>query len=225
MEQKRYQAVLFDMDGTLLDSYEANAGTAQLVLEHFGMAPPEGIPMRKFIGPPLDQSYGKWYRWESREKYEEVVALHRALYEERKYLCRVYDGVFPLLERLRSAGIRTALATMKRQAYAELLMERFGLASRLDLVQGRSPDRGIDTKADIVGEALRKLGVTDPRRAALVGDSRMDQEGAREAGVDFIAVYYGYGFSHDPGDEAEWYTAQAETVAELEVLLLSEKIK
>lgn len=218
---KQYRAVLFDMDGTLLDSYEANAGTGKILMERFGIAPPPDKPMRKFIGPPLEQTYGRWFRWEEGE-LERFIKEFRALYEERKFLCTVYPGIFPLLEGLRKAGIKTAMATLKRHPYARLLAERFGLARRLDWVQGRCPEEGIDTKADTVRAAMEQLGVNDPKEVALIGDSVLDLEGAKEAGVDFIAVYYGFGFSHDPGDEAEetLCAARAETVEELTKLLL-----
>ncbi len=219
----RYRAVLFDMDGTLLDSYEANAGTAKIIMERFGISPPEGVPLRKFIGPPLDQTFGRWYTWKEGE-LEELIAAFRALYEERKFLCRVYPGIFPLLEALRQRGIRTAMATLKRQPYAQLLGDHFGLSRRLDRIQGREPEKGVDTKADVVRTAMEGLGVTDPRQAVLVGDSVLDLRGAREAGVDFAAVYYGFGFSHDPGDGADpaFCTASLETVEELSGFLLNE---
>lgn len=216
-----YRAVLFDMDGTLLDSYEANAGTGRIIMERFGFEPPPGIPMRKFIGPPLEQTYGRWYSWREGE-LEQVLSAFRALYEERKFLCQVYPGIFPLLRELRQRGVATAMATLKRQAYARLLAEKFGLAEELDWVQGREPDRGVGTKAEVIRAAMERLGVTDPRQAVMVGDSLLDQAGAREAGVDFIAVYYGFGFSHDPGDEADpaLCVRSAETVEELRDILL-----
>lgn len=220
----RYRAVLFDMDGTLLDSYEANAGTGLLIMERFGFAPPPGIPMRKFIGPPLEQTYGRWYRWKEGE-LEEVLAAFRALYEERKFLCKVYPGIFPLLEELRRAGVKTAMATLKRQAYAQLLADRFGLSQRLDWVQGREPDKGVDTKADTVRAAMERLGVAGPREVILVGDSNLDLQGARDAGVDFAAVYYGFGFAHQPGDEADpaFCTVRADTVEDLREFLLGKR--
>lgn len=218
---KQYRAVLFDMDGTLLDSYEANAGTGKILMERFGISPLPEKPMRKFIGSPAEDTYGRWFRWEEGE-LERFIREFRALYEERKFLCAVYPGIFPLLEGLRKAGVKTAMATLKRHPYARLLAERFDLARRLDWVQGRCPEEGIHTKADTVRAAMKQLGIEDPSEAALVGDSIPDLEGARETGVDFIAVYYGFGFSHEPGDEAEerFCAARAGTVEELAKLLL-----
>lgn len=219
---KQYRAVLFDMDGTLLDSYEANAGTGKIIMERFGIAPLPGKPMRKFIGAPLEDTYGRWFRWEEGE-LERFIKEFRTLYEERKFLCAVYPGIFPLLEGLRQRGVKTAMATLKRHPYAQMLAERFGLARRLDWVQGRSPEDGIVTKADTVRAAMKQLGIENPEEAALVGDSSLDLEGAKDAGVDFIAVYYGFGFSHDPGDEAEetFCAARVETTEELAKLLLN----
>lgn len=219
---RRYSAVLFDMDGTVLDSYEANAGTAQIIMERFGLPVPEHIPMRKFIGPPLEQSFGRWYHWKDEDSLDRVITAFRALYEERKFLCRVYPGIPKLLERLRAAGIRTSLATLKRQPYAEVLMEHFGVADFLDLVQGREPDSGIRDKADIIRAAMEKLGVCDPRDVVLVGDSMLDLHGAQAAGVDFVAVYYGFGFSRDCGDgpDPALCAACVDTVEELGRFLL-----
>ncbi|MCI9528920.1 MAG: HAD hydrolase-like protein [Angelakisella sp.] len=219
----RYRAVLFDMDGTLLDSYEAIGEAARITIQRYGLTLPEGIPLSWFIGPPPEQTFGRWFRWEDEARLKEVIAFYRALYEERMFMGRVYPGIFPLLEALRGAGVRTSLATMKRQPGALELARRFGFAQRLDWIQGRDPAAGIATKADVVRAAMAQLGVEDPRQVVLVGDSNLDLTGARESGVDFAAVYYGFGFSHHPGREAEpsGCTVQLDTVEELTAFLLS----
>ena len=120
----RYRAVLFDMDGTLLDSYEAIGEAARITIQRYGLTLPEGIPLSWFIGPPPEQTFGRWFRWEDEARLKEVIAFYRALYEERMFMGRVYPGIFPLLEALRGAGVRTSLATMKRQPGALELARR-----------------------------------------------------------------------------------------------------
>ena len=105
----RYRAVLFDMDGTLLDSYEAIGEAARITIQRYGLTLPEGIPLSWFIGPPPEQTFGRWFRWEDEAQLKEVIAFYRALYEERMFMGRVYPGIFPLLEALRGAGVRTSL--------------------------------------------------------------------------------------------------------------------
>ena len=90
-------------------------------------------------------------------------------------------------------GIKTAVATYKRQDYAEKILKHFGFDKVCDVICG-SDFEGKLTKKDIIKNAMDSLGIVDRKRAVMVGDSDNDAQGADELGIPFIGVTYGFGF-------------------------------
>ena len=121
--------------------------------------------------------------------------LFRDRYKESDLLLATpYDGIFDVIKALSDAGVSSAVATYKRQDYAEKILTHFGFDRVCDAICG-SDFEGKLSKKDIIENAIRQLGVTEKKRAVMVGDSDNDAIGAKELGVDFIGVTYGFGFS------------------------------
>ncbi len=188
-----YDAVIFDLDGTLLDTSEGIFRSVSYVIEHSALTPLSDEIMRTFIGPPIQRSFARVYSL-SDEEAQKAAGMFRDRYKEHDLLlAKPYEGIIDTMKELRQAGIKTAVATYKRQDYAEKLLRHFGFDEVAEVICG-SDAEGKLTKRDIIENAIRYMGISDKKRAVMVGDSDNDALGADEIGVDFIGVTYGFGF-------------------------------
>ncbi|MBR6044040.1 MAG: HAD-IA family hydrolase [Ruminococcus sp.] len=186
------QAVLFDLDGTLTDSAPGILGSMDYMLEKMGKTLPDGFDRSKLLGPPLSYSM-KYLIGFDDEDAAEAIKLYRSRYGEiGLFENKPYDGIAEMLEALKGAGLRLAVATNKPEAFAVRILERYGLIGYFDTVCGSGLSGERDTKAEVVTEALARLGVTEPERAVMVGDRKYDAEGARQAGLECIGALWGY---------------------------------
>lgn len=187
MPLPRVDAVLLDLDGTLSEAGPAITAAVQVALEAVGHDPLDRAALRAFVGPPLEDSFTALGL--SRGVVDEALSVYRGSYDLLS--SPLYAGVPDLLRRLRAGGLPLALATSKPQPFAELVVDRTGLAGLLDVVVGSDRGGGRVTKADVVGRALALLG--DPLAPVMVGDRRYDLEGAAAHGVPCVGVLWGYG--------------------------------
>lgn len=190
---KRYDTILFDLDGTLTDPGLGITSAVMYSLEKLGLPVPERTELYKFIGPPLIASYRDFYGF-SQEKAKEAAAIYREYYGERGlWENRVYDGIPEQLAALRADGRRLCVATSKPEPFAVRIMERFGLARYFEHICGATMDEKRDSKHLVIEYALEVCGVTDRRTVLMVGDRKHDILGAKESGLDSMGVLYGYG--------------------------------
>ncbi len=187
------ELVIFDLDGTLLDTSEGISRSVGYVIEELGFSPVSDKVMRTFIGPPIQRSFARVFGLE-KEEADKAADMFRNRYKEHDVLlARPYEGIFETIEMLHENGIKTAVATYKRQDYAEKILKHFGFDKVCDAICG-SDTEGKLTKKDIISNAMESLGVTEKSRAVMVGDSDNDAVGADELGIPFIGVTYGFGF-------------------------------
>ena len=188
---KPYDLILFDLDGTLTQSHPGILRCIRYTMKKLNVPEPPAETMRKFIGPPLVLSL-KEYCGIPQEKIMEFVEEYRNIYNiEGVFEANVFDGMFPLLEELRQAGYKLALATSKPQSSAKLVSDHFGITPYLDMISGASEDEN-DTKANVIRRAIAAMNTT-PGRTLMIGDTRFDAEGAQQTGTDFLGALYGYG--------------------------------
>ncbi len=197
----RYTLAIFDLDGTLLDTSEGIFSTANKAVIALGYeAVADVAQLSKFIGPPLTRCFVDVYDLDP-SRIDDAIEIYRAEYEKSgRFLARAYDGIDETLTALRRRGYRLAVGTLKYEPLARRMLEHFGLAHHFDSIRG-SDDSLTCTKADIVNAVLTELGV-GREEAILIGDTIHDEAGAKESGVGFIGVDYGFGFSAGhPQDE------------------------
>lgn len=187
------QYILFDLDGTLTDPREGITNAVAYALSRFGIEVPDRNTLIPFIGPPLLDSFRRFYGFDTQQ------AL-RAVEEYRVYFSKtgifenaVLDGAPALLRALRTAGYTLVLATSKPEIYARQILCHFGLDRYFDHICGATMDSSRSAKADVIAYALRTAGVTDPGQAVMVGDRRHDIEGAHACGIPAIGLLCGYG--------------------------------
>jgi phosphoglycolate phosphatase len=194
---KSYKAVLFDLDGTLIDTSKGVIHCIGLTIEKLNLPKLSMEDTLKFIGPPLQDSFRDICHLDE-TTVDLAVKTFRSYYVgDNLFNVEIYDGIFELLELLKSKNIKVAVATYKQEAFAKTLLEHFGIAKYCDYIYGSDP-QGILTKADIVQKCIDSFGV-DNSQVVLIGDSHFDAIGAKHANVDFIAVTYGFGFK-SPSD-------------------------
>lgn len=198
--------VLFDFDGTVFDTVEGITKSIQYALRKHGRdAALEEL--RCFAGPPLVDKFMEVYGV-TREEAEQLVTDFRERYVPiGVYESSPFPGIRELLEALRAAGKKTAVATSKPQPLAELLLEHAGLRDLFDVVVGSGGGVNNDAKWQIVTKAMKLCGAK-PENCVLVGDTKYDVEGARKCGIPCIGVRWGY------AAEGELEAAGALAVAE-----------
>lgn len=190
---RTYDAVIFDLDGTLLDTSEGIRHSIEYAIETLGLDRLSDEVIRTFIGPPIQRSFARVYGMEKAEA-DAAAAVFRDRYKgDDLLLAKPYDGIIETMKFLRENGIKTAVATYKRSDYAKRLLEHYGFDKVSDAIFG-SDFEGLLTKKDIIENAINAV-CHERSRVVMVGDSDNDAIGAKEAGVDFIGVTYGFGFT------------------------------
>lgn len=210
LSQKTYSTLLFDLDGTLVDSGEGIMRCAQHALAAFGISVADWHTLRAFVGPPLEDSFSDFYGFDKADT-QRAVEVYRERYFSKGVFEQVpYEGVFDTLRQIRQCGYRIGLATSKMQRQANFVTgELFpDFAPLLDGVYARDDEGVRYTKADVVRHALGELEVNDLSRVLMIGDRKFDIHGAHECGIDALGVLYGY------GDRAEMEAAGADYVCE-----------
>ncbi len=212
----QYDAVLFDLDGTLTESEPGIINSVKYALDKMGVAPLSEEKLRSFIGPPLKASFMEQAGMDDAQA-ERAVEVYRERFSVVGWKENsVYPGVQRLLRTLKKEGTYVAVATSKPQKFSEWIVEYFGLQPWIDRVVGIGLDNHNADKKQIIREALPEKYV----RACMVGDRFYDLEGGRVNGIDVAAVLYGYGSVEEYAPFAPDCVAQ--TVDELYDFLLGD---
>ena len=194
-ENLKYRYVLFDLDGTIQDSEEGITKSAAYALEKMGINEQDHEKLKRFIGPPLSVSFKEFYSM-SDEDAEEGMRIYRERYGSIGWKeAYIYEGIPELLNKLREAGARVALATSKPQKYTEMILEHFDVGRFFDAVSGADMSEPDSGKSGLIKRALFMLGKEDMSSfndVVMIGDRKFDTLGANEVGTDFIGVSYGF---------------------------------
>ena len=156
-----------------------------------GIEETDQAKLDRFVGPPLIDSYIRWYGFTPEEARQGVDDFREYFERQGMFENRVYDGVVPMLEGLKTAGVRCVVATSKPEQYAVQILERFGLLPYFDYVAGATMDESRTDKAEVIAYALED--VEPDFRVLMVGDREHDILGAKANRLDSVGVLYGYG--------------------------------
>lgn len=189
-----YKAILFDLDGTLTESGPGIMRSVQFALEQIGHPEENLEALRCFVGPPLKEQFME-YAGVDAETAEQAVMYYRQRYVPvGMFENTLYSGVTEMLENLHKKGYELAVASSKPEEFVKTILDHFHIAEYFSVVVGATIDERRTEKVDVVKEALLRLGLEKhPERAVMVGDKSHDVLGARAAGVECVAVTYGYG--------------------------------
>ena len=179
--KQQYTTLLFDLDGTLVDSGEGIMRSAEHALNHFGIEVADYRTLRPFVGPPLEDSFIDFYGF-TPEQAAEAVEVYRerhaaiGMYEEE-----LYPGVLDFLREVKRRGYTTAIATSKMRFQADIVVKEIfpELSPYIDDVFGRDDEGLLHTKADVINDGLKQLQITNLHEVLMIGDRRFDIEGAK----------------------------------------------
>ena len=190
----KYTTVLFDLDGTLVDSGIGVTNSVDYALRKFGIEPPPRQELFKFIGPPLTVSFCDFCGFDEK-KTTLAIKYYREYYSQQGILeCTMYEGTLELLKSLKNKGYELALATSKPEIYATRVVENKGISKYLDYLAAASTDEKTRaTKEAVIEYALGLCKEKDRSKILMVGDRHFDINGAKSFGIDGVGVTFGYG--------------------------------
>jgi phosphoglycolate phosphatase len=197
MLRRRPSLIVFDLDGTLVDSAPDLAHAIDGMLTRLGRPPAGEVRVRGWIGngmPMLVKRALTGEQWPDAEPegFAEALALYMEIYEAN--LChrtRLYDGALECLMALRQPPMKLACVTNKHSRFTLSLLRQLGIAGYFDAVA--SGDQFTKNKPDPESllKTAERLGVM-PADSLMVGDSAADAQAARRAGFMLACVPYGY---------------------------------
>ena len=215
-----YKWLLFDLDGTLTNTKEGIFNCIEYALASMGVRVENRESFRRYIGPPLMESFSDFF---NKEDCMKAVAKFRERYETKGINeCELFEGIPEMLAAAKKSGKMTALATSKPERFARQLLRTFDIAQYIDIISGAIDDT--TTKADVINTALTRAGITEAKDTVLmIGDRKYDIEGANICGIDALGVYYGFA---DPLElEREGAKYIVDTVKELEEFVRCESLE
>jgi phosphoglycolate phosphatase len=181
--------ILFDLDGTLIDSTEAILESFHRTFDVLGGEHPTDTAIKALIGHTLDDMYLQVGI--SPEAVEAYVRTYKEHYRRISTLKTVLLPQAREAIEAASAVARLGIVTTKTGLYSRELMEHFGVMDAFEVLIGREDVTHAKPHPEPVLTALERMGA-DPERSWLIGDTRLDAEAALRAGIGCIGVLSGY---------------------------------
>jgi phosphoglycolate phosphatase len=201
-------ALFFDLDGTLVDSEAGIVGSIRHAFAELGRPPPAPPQLRAWIGPPLRDSFTDYFAGDQ-VLVEQALSLYRERYDAQGWREHtVFPEIGAAVAALAAAGHRFAVVTSKNERFARRIVATLPFAAHFEEIVGASDDGARRAKPDLIAEALRRMSL-QPAQCVMIGDRRMDIDGANHHGMRSIGVLWGF------GDEAELRQAGAAALAQV----------
>lgn len=210
--------ILFDLDGTITDPKVGITKSVEYALNKFNIEVDNLDDLCKFIGPPLTESFIKFYNF-SEEDAKKGVEYYREYFKETGIFENyVYEGFEDLLIKLKDNNKNLIVATSKPQVFAVKILEHFGLKKYFDFIAGSNLDGTRVNKNEVIEYAIEECNIKDLSKAIMVGDREHDIIGANKVGIDSIGVLYGFGNHDEFNNNGATYIV--ENISELSSLLV-----
>ena len=216
-----YRYIFFDLDGTLTDTKEGILNCLRYAFEKLGEPVPPESTLIKFIGPPLQDSCMRYCGFDEAKAIRGIQTFRERYAPIGKFENAAAPGMAELCRRLKEQGYVLALASSKPEEMCVPICEKFGFAPSMETITG-SPPVGDWEKEDVIRETMRRLGLTEADKPAIlmVGDRKFDVLGAKARPIDCVgAELFGYA---PPRELAEaGAVAVVSTAEELERFILT----
>lgn len=199
--------ILFDLDGTLADSFPGISRSINQTLTMLGRVPVPEPYLRRFVGARLNAIFATLLESDDEILIDRAVNIYRPLFDEGGILeSRVFPGIPAALSSLRDAGHSLQVVTVRSLESARLVVHHLGIDHHFAAVHGPHPTERTCDKADLVRAAL-DVAAADARDTIMIGDRADDVRAARAHGVTAVAAGWGY------GEDAELRAAQPDHFA------------
>ena len=215
---RNYDVILFDLDGTLTDSAPGILNSVRYACRKLGLEMPSEATLRKFLGPPLIDSFRTLAGLSDAEADHAVSAFREYFPTKGIFENEVYPGIPAMLADLHARGCQLVLATSKPEEYARRIMAHFDLEPYFTAICGATLDETRTDKAEVIAYALETIALTDKTGVVMVGDREHDVVGAKKNALPCIGALYGYGTRKELHSAGA--AAIADTVQDLHKLLL-----
>lgn len=187
------KAVLFDLDGTLIDPKEGVINSILYAVQEFGVQEQHPNNLDCFIGPPLQHSFKNRYHL-SDDDAMETVRIYRVYYAEKGiFECQLYDGIEELIQKLFQRGVFMSLATSKPVLFADQLLEHFKLDKYVAFTAGALMDGRRTDKKEVIQFALEHIPPFKNDEILMVGDREFDIDGGKFYQLKTAWAKWGYG--------------------------------
>lgn len=188
----KYKYLFFDLDGTLVDTTQGVIDSFNYALKHFGHAEIPQSEQYKYMGPPLQYSFQN-FAGLSIQDSQDAVNLYRKRYSEVGIdKCEIFPEIPSILSKAKEKGYSLAVATSKNENEAFKVLDKYNLTKYFDCISGSSSDGRIESKKDVIIQALKRLGISDYNSVLMIGDRKYDIIGAKECKIDSAGIYTGY---------------------------------
>ncbi len=202
------KALLFDLDGTLTDPALGITNSVAYALQSFGISVTDRSELYCFIGPPLIESFMKYYRLSEADAVKAVDIYREYFSDMGIFENRVYDGVPKMLERLKASDKKIILATSKPEVFAKRILCHFDLMKYFDFAAGSLLNHTRVSKHEVIEYALERTQISDREHTVMIGDRKHDIIGGKASSLRTIGVLWGY------GDRPELTESGADKIAE-----------
>lgn len=190
----RFEAVIFDMDGTLLDTLKEIADAMNAALATWGYPPHDYEAYREYVGYGMDVLAQRVLPEGQRNDAAVGRLVHtmQTIYgRDHAYLSRPYEGIPELLDALTGLGVSMTILSNKPDEFTRAMADRLLGRWRFEIVRGVIPGRPRKPEPDAALEMARALDVS-PERIVFMGDSAVDMCTARAAGMFPVGVLWGF---------------------------------
>lgn len=196
-----YTYIFWDLDGTIINSYNGVTRSVQYALQKFGIDEQDPETLRRYIGPPLRESFQKFADL-SEMQADQGVEYYRERYNKvGLFECELFPHVKETLQYYQTKGKVQFLSSSKPEVMCRKILHNLKVEDCFDEIVGASLDGRIDTKSEVLQEAFCRAeayqGHARPEfrkeDTVLIGDTMFDAAGAKESGIDCIGVEYGFG--------------------------------
>lgn len=191
--QKKYDFILFDLDGTLSDPKIGITKSVQFALDQMGIRIDNLDELDVFIGPPLQQSFSDYYSFDEAQTQIAIKHYRERFSDVGMYENTLYDHIPALLQELKENGHTLVVATSKPTVFAKEILKYFNIHHHFDLIVGSNLDGTRTSKTEIIQYILDHYRQQTSEAFIMIGDRKHDIIGAHNTGIDSIGVTYGYG--------------------------------
>ncbi len=189
---RELKGVLFDLDGTLIDSKKDIASAANAARLHFGMEPLPLETVMGYIGWGIEHLNQKTLGTEDPKRLAEGLEVLKAYYRDHCVdQTVIYPGVMELLKNLKDRGVKMGLVSNKPHEFTLITLEKLGLAPYFVVALGADVVANKKPHPEPLLSALKQMGVS-PGESVMIGDSPVDVEAARAAGMLVGIVSHGF---------------------------------